>query len=512
MRVVAVASGERALQVIGHGGVDLVVLDARMPGMSGADVLRRVRASRVTQVLPVLMLTADDDVAHRVQGLDLGATDYVIKPFEIDELVARVRGHLRSRDAWQQQLQERLDERRMIARALSTAVEQSSVEQRASAICETLRLVPGIEDAAILWLTPEGSAIAIAQAGASMMFPVAVPLPDSIARYLALRASTGPWLERGSAMFVEGWDDTFGNGPLAWAPIGVAANPDGLMALVPRADSSARELAHVLAAAVDYAAVTTGLLGRALHARGAEHSGRVDLEAVMLDQRFTPWYQPVVELQSGAVVGFEALTRFRDGTPPDRRFAQAARVGLGLDLEATTVMAALHGASHLPADRWVSVNVSAAMIGSPELLGRCLTVTQREVVLELTEHDPVEDYDALRVALDRLPQRYPLSVDDAGAGFASLRHILRLDPDYIKLDRTWAENIHADSARQALVAGLVHFASRTGATLIAEGIENPAQADALRELGVPLAQGYLLGRPAPSGAGAQPLGPRERSR
>jgi EAL domain-containing protein (putative c-di-GMP-specific phosphodiesterase class I) len=95
-----------------------------------------------------------------------------------------------------------------------------------------------------------------------------------------------------------------------------------------------------------------------------------------------------------------------------------------------------------------------------------------------------------------------LSVDDAGSGFASLRHILRLEPDFIKLDRSWVHGVDTDPARQAMIAGLRHFADQTGAQLIAEGIERDEERAALITLDVDLGQGYLLGRPAPVEAGA----------
>jgi len=89
-----------------------------------------------------------------------------------------------------------------------------------------------------------------------------------------------------------------------------------------------------------------------------------------------------------------------------------------------------------------------------------------------------------------------ISVDDAGAGYASLRHILELQPDFVKLDIGLVHQIDADPARQALAAGLHHYAAEAGNTLIAEGVETPAECSTLHRLGIPLAQGFFLGRPA----------------
>jgi EAL domain-containing protein (putative c-di-GMP-specific phosphodiesterase class I) len=120
----------------------------------------------------------------------------------------------------------------------------------------------------------------------------------------------------------------------------------------------------------------------------------------------------------------------------------------------------------------------------------------RPLALEVTEHVPIEDYSELRRALLECGPAH-VAVDDAGAGYASLRHILELQPDVVKLDIGLVRNIDSDPARQALVAGLVHYAQTAGLRLIGEGVETEAERDTLRALGVPLGQGYLFGRPAP---------------
>jgi EAL domain-containing protein (putative c-di-GMP-specific phosphodiesterase class I) len=148
----------------------------------------------------------------------------------------------------------------------------------------------------------------------------------------------------------------------------------------------------------------------------------------------------------------------------------------------------------LPSDAWVSINISPTAICDERVLAR-LADHRGTVVLELTEHDRVDDYELVRRCVQQLPESVWLSVDDAGSGFASLQHILELDPDYIKLDRSWVMGIDHDVARQALVAGLGHFSDRFGCTLIAEGIETELELATLRQLSAPLGQGFLLGRP-----------------
>jgi len=225
---------------------------------------------------------------------------------------------------------------------------------------------------------------------------------------------------------------------------------------------------------------------------------RDDLADVIARGAFRAVFQPMVALYKSEVVGYEALTRFHDGTPPDHRFTDAGALGLGAELELATVAAAVDAARNLPAGRFVSINVSPEMLTAhQEELETALGDLHhdRPVVLELTEHDVIHDYVSLRGGLARFEPKVKLSVDDAGAGFSTLRHVVMLEPEYVKLDRSWVSDIHVDPTRQALVAGLSYFARTTGCELVAEGIESDEERDMLTSLDVSLGQGYLLGKP-----------------
>jgi len=264
-----------------------------------------------------------------------------------------------------------------------------------------------------------------------------------------------------------------------------------------------RHLPTALAAAIDFAEVTGALLGTALERRGEQERRRSTVLAALDTQAFTPHFQPVVDLTDKGVVGFELLTRFDDGTPPEDRFGEAAALGLGAELELATMERGVEAATALPPDTFLSLNVSPTFLlaGTGRELLRGRPSSGRPVVLELTEHDRIDDYPAVLAGVADL-DRPGLSVDDAGAGYACLHHILALRPDFVKLDRGWVRDLDGDPSRQALVAGLRHFASATGCRLIAEGIETEGELAALRDLGVDLGQGFLLGRPAPVAAAA----------
>ena len=211
--------------------------------------------------------------------------------------------------------------------------------------------------------------------------------------------------------------------------------------------------------------------------------------------------QPILDLSAQRQVGSEALARFAPEPVrrPDVWFAEASEVGLRLELELAAVRAATACLSLVPDDRYLAINVSPSTVRSPGFNLLFSGVPPGRIVLEVTEHAPVDDYESLAAALAAFRGAGGrLAVDDAGAGFASLRHILRLDPDFIKLDGTLTQGIDGHPGQRALANALISFASEIGASIIAEGIETEADLAALRALGVPFGQGYLLGRPVTS--------------
>ncbi|MCA2217133.1 EAL domain-containing protein [Jidongwangia harbinensis] len=211
-------------------------------------------------------------------------------------------------------------------------------------------------------------------------------------------------------------------------------------------------------------------------------------------------YQPVVQLNDGLVRGYEALSRFSqaDFAGPSEAFAAANDAGVGVDLELFAVQQAFRRLDDMPPGAWMSANVSVEALLTPRVRDTLLAQAHRRIAIELTEHTQVSDYLALADVTEGLRAAGILiAVDDAGAGFASLSHILQLRPDIIKLDITLIRGIDTDPVRLALARALISFAKDTGAILIAEGIETSAEHDTLRSVGVELGQGYLMARPGP---------------
>jgi EAL domain-containing protein (putative c-di-GMP-specific phosphodiesterase class I) len=231
---------------------------------------------------------------------------------------------------------------------------------------------------------------------------------------------------------------------------------------------------------------------------------RETVEAVLADPTLIrPVFQPIVDLRLSAVKGYEMLARLANdpaGTPP-QWLAAAERHGLGDALEAAFVAAGISAREHLPRGTYLSINVSPGALLSADVRAALDAAPGGldQIVVEVTEQKPVEDYDALATVLDRARAAGArVAVDDAGAGYASLQHVLRLRPEYVKLDRGLIADADGDPAKLALIEAVGLFAGRLDAALVAEGIERRAEQETLAGLAVPLGQGFLFGRPGPS--------------
>ncbi len=233
--------------------------------------------------------------------------------------------------------------------------------------------------------------------------------------------------------------------------------------------------------------------------RERKQKGRIR-RAIDNEQALEMVFQPIVCLRDRRIVGAEALARFAGSSRrgPSAWFEEARKVGLEEELELRAVRRAIEALPDLPSDAFLSVNVSPATLAREPFLRVVAETDGARLVAEVTEHAPIRDYDRLAGAVGKLrEQGVRLAIDDAGAGFASLRHILRLEPDLIKLDLTLIRDIDHDQSKQALAAGLISFAHESQASIVAEGIEHAAEARTLIDLGVEKAQGFYFGHPGP---------------
>jgi EAL domain-containing protein (putative c-di-GMP-specific phosphodiesterase class I)/CheY-like chemotaxis protein len=497
----------------------ILLLDLRMPDLDGFMVLDELRATGARlEDLPVLIMTADTqrDVKRRAFGS--GAEDFVTKPFEAEEVLLRTHNLLENAllHADLSEHNRRLSEliairsielaearktHEVILASLGRLQSAGSPEETATALCSELAARAGFDAVAILAFGEDDVVLPLAACGGTAT-PSLSGRPVSNARgsYLRDHALLGPWAQAWGAGTNGGPNEYgfVGDGERAalYAPLSSGGRLLGVLAVGSVPQVSVEDFSHRLPTVVDYAAIASALLAPALVIRATRARSRTAVADVIAGHAFATVFQPIVRLKDGEVLGFEALTRFDDGTRPDVRFTEAHALGMGLELEEACVRAALEVAGKLPSSAWLSLNASPDLLLELPRLKVAFEAAGRLLVLEVTEHVPIEEYGRIRQALSEAGTGIRLAIDDAGAGFNSFRHIVELSPDYVKLDLGIVRSIEDDPMRQALVTGLRYFAAKTGCTLIAEGIETEPEREALIDLGVAFGQGFLMGRPA----------------
>ncbi len=391
-------------------------------------------------------------------------------------------------------------QRALIAETIRGLRKGEMPEVTAQAICRQVASFTGMAAAQLLLFEPDGHATPIGFVVAGQAEPPLLRLSHQRSRQLRGRASEGPWIEPWTFRQDHPADQPLhgvGVHSLAHAPVSYNGQVIGLLTVQATDRVDVAPIAEALPALAEFADLAGALIGRDVADRTEVGRGRDRVASIIARRAFVPVFQPIVDLGRDAIVGYEALTRFTDGSSPEGVFAEAAAVGLSVGLETVTLDAALSAAKALPRSAWLNLNASPGLILAGEPLRSLLRKSRRHLVVEVTEHTAIADYPAFRAAMTALGPKLEFAVDDAGVGFASLRHILELTPAFVKLDRWLVADLESDEARKAMIVGLSHFARSVRCRLIAEGIETEDELAALRALDIRLGQGYLLGRPQP---------------
>ena len=228
---------------------------------------------------------------------------------------------------------------------------------------------------------------------------------------------------------------------------------------------------------------------------------REDIVGLIEDDSMSMVYQPIVDIRgwsasTSTIIGYESLARFPHSTPPEW-FNLAGSSGLGVDLEILALKAGIRGFSALGQGPFLALNLSNPTLLSPQLPVALEGIDPGRVVLELSDTARIRSYEVTRRAVERLRERgIRLAVDDVGAGEIDMWHILRLDPDIIKLDRQLVADQENVRRNDALIRGITTMARDLGIMVIAEALETDGERQRLLDLGVEFGQGYLFGKPA----------------
>ena len=296
--------------------------------------------------------------------------------------------------AVEQELATGLRIRAAVAESLIGVRPDQDVREIAQAICDNVVTVPQLDVATLVHFLSEDSALVVAVTGPPE-FPLrrGQVLPPGRARYLYRRAKRGPWSGRWKARAQDG---EYGRSVLAsglkataQGPILHEGTPVGLLTIGTMHEEFAQDIVTHAPALAEFSAASSALLAGPLDALRRHEKERTDLQQIITSGAFGPVFQPIQDLATGEIVGYEALTRFDDGFRPDHRFESAWAVGLGLDLELATLEVAVAAADGLPAGRWLDINVSPRLLQTPERLTAIMRRVDRPLVIEITEHDVI---------------------------------------------------------------------------------------------------------------------------
>lgn len=540
-RIQVANTGARALEIVnGPSPPDLVLLDVMMPGMDGYEVCRRIKDTPAGNRIPVIFVTVVDAVSDKVRGFELGAADYITKPFDIDEVHARVRTHLElarlrrfledlvaQRTALLQVSEEKyriLAQRDSLTglpnRALFAELLQHAVQHAERSATQFALLSLDLDNFKTINESLGHSR------GDRLLVEVAkrlqglMPESDTIARIggdefdiILERREGTPWVDLMAQRMIDALAEPIeldGQSIYVGMSIGIALYP---------ADGTDPETlqSHADAALHQAKAQGRGVLRFFSPELSSRARSRLTLEADLRQaierQELVLHYQPQIDLQNGRIVGLEALVRWqhpvRGMVPPGEFIAFAEESGLVVRIgdwvlqEAARQISAWTAAGLAPPQ--VAVNVSAVQLSRGHLLEavqHCLAasgIAPQQLELEITESFIMLDRDRSLQSLAELKALgVRLSIDDFGTGYSSLAYLQQLEVHKLKVDMSFVRDMTTNRGNASIVRAVVAMGHSLGLEVVAEGVETPDQAVHLRRLHCNAMQGYLVSRPLPA--------------
>ena len=501
---------------------DVILLDVTMPQMSGWEVCATLKNLPETSSIPIVMLTVKSEIKDLITGMQVGANDYITKPFTKRHLLETVERLLEPgegpRSAFMPRDTGDVRTRNLLFDAVSGL---PTIPVIVDALREWL-LVD--QEVGVLFIDFEKYAHIEDYYGWEVFDDVLREAAKALKRLLGTLFSTQDLIAinrpSGSEFYV------------------FLSVPPGLRGdvILERLQRKARQIEESLRATlsekfqnriqrkiglyVGYAKLLYSpqvrlerLVYRALREAISVASTKEGERAALLREQFKDvlvhrqietLYQPIVDLGTGAVFAHEALSRGPADSPfenPEMLFDYALKSDQVWSLEKICMQ--------FSAERFVGkrpgmlfVNVETELIHALKSRGhevlQPLLAIQSGVVLEITERAAIRDYDLFRESVRVLRELgFRIAIDDAGSGYASLQSIAELRPQYLKISNYLVTGLHEDSIKRDVVEMLVRLAARIDAQTVAEGIETEAEKAEVQRLGVTYGQGYLLGRPAP---------------
>lgn len=543
-------NGKMALRAVQEAIPDLILLDIRMPDMDGYEVCRRLKADPVTQSVPVMFLSALDETADKVKAFEVGASDYMTKPFQVDEILVRTQNQLLLKSALNtvQQLNQRLEDK---VRDRTQQLEQANQQLMEMAYHDDLTQLPNrallteclarsLESMqgdpnyqfAVMFLdcdrfklvndsfghaTGDTLLIAIAQRLSACLGP-----EDTLARFggdefvILLNQITAP--EQASAIaqcLLDALQPSFWLNEreiFIHASIGIVMSDANLY---DAPEHMLRDADTAMYYAKNQGRARYSFFTPAMQQASAQLlSIESELHRALQRHELLPYYQPIVDLRQQTIVGVEVLCRWqhpeRGLLTPDCFIPIAEETHLIVDLGNTLLESACAQLrqwqiEHIVTDSfYLSFNVSArqlAQIDFPDQVANCLVrhgLRPNHLHLEITESGILDNVLADQ-AMHNLQQKgFRLSVDDFGTGYSSLSYLHKYPFSTLKIDRKFIQDISRNPRNKSVVTAIIGIAQALKLDVISEGIDAEEQIESLLQLNCGLGQGYLFSKPLPA--------------
>ncbi len=509
--------GEEALAIAQSRLPAVVLLDVMMPKRSGWEVCQALKAVQRTSHIGVVLITGRGDVKDRLTGLQLGADDYLVKPFNRDQVVKRVAALIERHQQTATKVAEapaKPAEALLIDRATGLPTVPMVLDRLKEILIEQGEI-------GIVYIDIEQFEAIEAEYGWAFFDEFvrrAGEVVEEEVRSRFPKAIVAANLPGGSSFLI--FFETRGSDIRQESAFDVMAN-DVRQKLIEamRLRFPNMQLGQigffVGVARIDYRPqirlerqVYHGIQTAADAVRDAEQQRKKqltrDLRDIIRRKRVTTLFQPIVRSKDLTVFGYEILTRgpsnssFRNS---DMLFSFARETKLAWGLEAVSLEGALRRLRSFDlTGRKFLLNLEAEMFAESEFriheVVSFFSEHRGHFVFELTERAAIEDYNAFRRLLDEFRSKgIEVAIDDAGSGYASLEAIAALAPDYLKITKGLVSTLAREPIKQDLVRMLVDLAGKINAQTIAEGIETTEEYEACRELGIDLLQGYYLAHP-----------------
>ena len=515
--ILVARDGEEALSIAQTRMPDAVLLDVMMPRRSGWEVCQALKAVQRTSRIGVILVTGRGDVKDRLTGLQVGADDYLVKPFDRNEVVKRI-GLVLARGREQRTEAAQAGRSALEALLLDRATGLPSLPIVLDRVKEML-----IEQSelGIVFIDIEQFEAIEAEYGWAFFDELLSQVGNVVSAEAKARfrnAIVAAHRTGGSSFYV--FYETRGQDLTQEKASDATANElrEKLIASVRQrfpGVAGDRVGFFVGAARIDYRPqirlerqVYSGMRMATDAVRDAEQQRKKQLTRELRDiirrKRVTTLFQPIVRAQDRSVFGYEILTRgpanssFRNS---DMLFSFAREAKLAWALEAIALENALRRLKQVDLlDRKFLLNLEAEMFGESEFriheMVSYFAEHRGHFVFELTERAAIEDYAVFRELLKEFREKgIEVAIDDAGSGYASLEAIAAIGPDYLKVTKGLVSTLADEPIKQDLVKMLVELAGKIGAKTIAEGIETIEEYETCRDLGIDLIQGYYFAMP-----------------